>query len=521
MPNILTLPNELQIEVFWHYFLELNQSDGSDVRFILASVCSHWRNLIFSESLLWKSIAINITSVIPRPLFYAPNEISLVDPKDIFLRTMIAFKNACHLPVNLTIVVPDTPLTYFNVRHTDLLAEILCKEASRIASVSISGDSWVLHLSLLRGFLDQPMPLLHTFSHTIWKRFNVSAHYTFDKQLTNLAGRHIPVLQYPHQDNDMAKVNAWGRKMYPKLQNVYISGAPYEWDKLPTQGLKELGMCNQPIMACPSYGLMRQLLSFSAPTLEQLEVHGFLSYIADPDSVEERTFHPVVLPAVKTLSLGYQAPDEVTTFLPSIRTPALQRLNVSDIYSPPFIGDEVFLPTDNMLRSMIQYLPLHNLDVLELDRVVFQDDLPPPEILHWLVEGNVPAEDVPFTMRFLAALTSLKHLDIWAADDSLLYYLNYPAKPNYDKDGQALHDGVRKLRRHTERHLPYLPTLETLYLHGEGEKVFLFLVNRVHYTIREKPLHVTIEETVTDRIDKHKLAILQDMISSLACRSTP
>ena len=158
MLNILDLANELQLEIFQLCILE-PEDDLSDVRFTLAAVCGHWRDLIFNVASLWTSITVDSASVIPHPLYR--HDDCLLYPEDVFLRTMIAFKNARGLPVDLIIEVPDAPIPCFNVRHTNLLAEILCDEASRIASLSISGDCWDMHLSALRGFLNQPMPLLH------------------------------------------------------------------------------------------------------------------------------------------------------------------------------------------------------------------------------------------------------------------------------------------------------------------------------------------------------------------------
>ena len=310
----------------------------------------------------------------------------------------------------------------------------------------------------------------------------------------------------------MANVNAWGHRMYPKLRHVAISGAPYKWNKLPTHKLRTLKLCNQPVVACPSYALMRNLLSFSASTLETLDVSGLL-FFSDRD--DDTAIQPVVLPALKALSFAYQIPDEVTEFLPSIRTPALKRLHITDTYSSSFLAeDEGILPTDDMLERMIQYLSLHQVEKLELNRVVFKDTIPIPEVKDCLMEGGVRVQDVPFTMRFLSALTSLKRLTVWASNDNFLSYLNYPAKPSYSKGGQALHDGAKKKGRHH----PYLPMLEKLFVHGEDENIYWFLAYRARWTVRQKPLHVVIGETVFDKLDEGRLTALQACRLELAYR---
>ena len=239
---------------------------------------------------------------------------------------------------------------------------------------------------------------------------------------------------------------------------------------------------------CPPW-LVLYLLGYGADTLEDLWIIGSLHYADDDDEDYCRHF---VLSKLEKLFIEYEDPDEVANFIPFIRTPALQQLELSDTLTSLLPEDEQ--PTsDDMLTAMMHHLPLDQLQRLVLRGVIFQDEIALPEPDDFLFKGRVSPEDVPVTMRFLASLTSLKLLSLCVLEDErVLPLLNYPRAPIFDKHGQALPDIILE-----SRHLPLLPALACLHLTAvNSEKaahVHQFMDDRAEFTICERMLDIIVE----------------------------
>ena len=183
-----------------------------------------------------------------------------------------------------------------------------------------------------------------------------------------------------------------------------------------------------------------------------------------------------------------------TNFLPSIRTPALKRHDIVDVFTLFQDGrDATVIPTDHMFKAMMEHLLVQQLERLDIEHVVFEDEIVIPELDAMSIEGQVLPKDVPFARRFLESLTSLKHLEYWVADERFLSLLDYPVIPSFGRDGQVLHDCAVQV---PSRHLTYLPTLYTLHLHGHAAEMcpFVDMRARVHSTIR-KPIPIVVHRT--------------------------
>lgn len=471
MANFLTVPNEIKLKIFQLLI------EDTEVNFTLMAVCRDWKNLIQHEAIFWRHILINEHSVLHRPLS---------SPQEIFFHAEFALKHSRGLPIDIVIQVPDLyePSPRFHRIHAGMLTQILRREAHRIASISISGNDWEMHLSILAGFHGIPMPLLHTFNISIWEYTHALEHYGYNEQRISLSPIPVPILQYPSDDDDMSKVNTWGQKMYPNLQHISIKGAPFNWRTLPTSGLKTLTLGHQPADTSPPLPLIQELLSFAAPSLEELSVLGPFPF--------QNATQATILPNLTKLSLTYKSPDECALFLPYIRAPALKQLHLKDTvdrFGFRLTSWHVDMCTDAMLRAMILCLPLHQLEALIIEDVAFKDKYltPPPS-------SSSLNPSLPFTIHFLASLTSLKHLYLteWG---NFLQLLNHP--------GAA-------------QGFAYLPQLETLHVDGVVDDILRFLTDRVQIGRQRNPLYIEVGEMADGDLDAKQRDAVQEMIKKLA-----
>lgn len=479
MSTISSLPNAILVEIFKSYLtLPKGGLDfHDDLRFVLLAVCHDWRTFVMNEPSLWQTIEINALSVIPRH----PQDFD-IDPVAIFYRPCIAFQCAREFPVELTIELP-TDNKFFNLYHCALLAEILRREAPRIWSLTVTGDNWPMHLCTFSGLENVPMPHLHTFVHDVWSGVEISEEERRDEP--------FPFLQYPTEDEgvDSDAVNQWGRELYPNLTHLEISGAPYDFCLLPTSGLEEFGLCFVPNDRCPPW-LIPAMLEYSVDTLENLWIIGSLNREDEDDDINRH----VVLPKLRKLHIEFEGPDEVAHFIPFIRTPALEHLELSDTLTSQLPEDEQ-QSSDDMLTAMMLHLPLDQLQRLFLTGVVFNDEITVPEPDAFLVKGQVSPQDTPVTLRFLASLTSLRLLSLCLLeDDRFLSLLNYPRTPNFDENGEVLPAGAMQ---GSSRHLPLLPALECLRLTAvspaKAAQVHEFMDDRAFFTVWERLLNVIVE----------------------------
>lgn len=484
MSAIASLPNELLFKIFKEYLLLPNDDLDfhGDMRFILLGVCNKWRKLVVNERLLWTTIDINERCVIPRPLRNGS-----VNPAAIFFRTLLAFQCARNLPVKLTIDLPSNT-KYFGLHHCVLLSHILNRVASRIESLTVSGDSREMHIRALQGLKNRPMPSLRSFTHSAWSASGkVSEEY---------ANKLIPILQYPFEDKNtvMDTVNLWGAALYPNLSYLDINGVPYDLSLLPTTGLREFGFSNMPLDSCPPW-LIQDMLSYCSDTLENLWIVTSLDD-NDDDAYEDGKNDPVVLTKLKKMFIEYEDPKEVAKLLPFIRAPVLEQLDLSDAFTS--YEDDIQVPsTDGMLEAMMNTLALNRIERLKLIGVVFKDEIPLPEREAFLVKGQVSPKDLPMTLRFLASLTSLSLVHLGVTDsERILPLLNYPRAPNFGTDGEALRNDAKQ---DPSRHLAYLPALECIHLPDAGSTkidalVQQFVDDRAISIVHEKDLHIVIEQ---------------------------
>ena len=144
--------------------------------------------------------------------------------------------------------------------------------------------------------------------------------------------------------------------------------------------------------------------------------------------------------------------------------------------------------TDGMVRAMMLHLPLHQLETLVIEHLTFKDDIPIPRCEHFLERSP----SLPYTMRFLASLTSLKHLHIteWG---NFLQLLNYPGPAGF----------------------AYLPKLETLRVEAVIDDIFRFLKDRVQVRQR-RPLRFEIGGKTYGEFNSKQLKVVQEMINELA-----
>lgn len=137
---------------------------------------------------------------------------------------------------------------------------------------------------------------------------------------------------------------------------------------------------------------------------------------------------------------------------------------------------------------MILCLPLHQLEVLVIEDVAFKDKYltPPPS-------SSSLNPSLPFTIHFLASLTSLKHLHLteWG---NFLQLLNHSGAPGF----------------------AYLPQLETLHVDGVADDIVRFLTDRVQMGLQRNPLQIEVGEMADGDFDAKQREVVEEMIKKLA-----
>lgn len=165
--------------------------------------------------------------------------------------------------------------------------------------------------------------------------------------------------------------------------------------------------------------------------MEVLELNGVISTDEFPNDFG-LTNRRLTLPRVGHFTLGYTISQEVRLLLQYLDLPAIHDLTIINL--------EAIWCTDSTdaIENIIDYLPLHQINTLTLDRVCHGDHrtntVPTVTKNEWLHDED----KLPLSLRLIRRLTSLRHLYLYSPCSVFMEYMNYPINLNDLNDGQLV-----------------------------------------------------------------------------------
>ncbi|KAK0232439.1 hypothetical protein EDD85DRAFT_847901 [Armillaria nabsnona] len=420
------LPNEILLEIF--AFGALGSSDAA-FAFRVSTTCALWRSLAISEARLWTSLTVTgTTACIPEP----KHAVDALDTVEVmFPRETLILERSADQDVDVEILVDSHTMGFmpgetqvpsrFTNTHFLYLSCLLASHAFHIRSFLVSTRDFRFITWLCMEFRWIAMPrlkkwVLSCLADNIASDLSFSEEYEVDP---------IHVLEYSTEgiQPSSQELQRWSGALYPLLKDVQCSGVPYDWNLFSASNLQNLCLAYQPWGDRPSMETLCGILSNSMNTLESL----VLAYVVDFFSGSPPPAIRLVLPRVQNLTLGYAVPQEVQVLLRAFEFPAINKL----IIQP----SEAAMGTADVFINVMNYLPLGQLQILELWAVYFGSAFPGPDP-ELVKEGSIAEQALPVALQFIRRLTSLRVLSLHFPCSGFLKYMNYPV--SRPKDGTEL-----------------------------------------------------------------------------------
>ncbi|KAK0445135.1 hypothetical protein EV421DRAFT_341562 [Armillaria borealis] len=419
------LPNEILLEIF--AFGALGSCDTA-FSFRVSTTCRLWRSLAISEARLWTSLTVTgTTACIPEPR----HAVDALDAAEvIFPRETLILERSADLDVDVEILV-DSHLMgtmpgetqvppCFTSTHFLYLSCLLASHAYHIRSFFASTRDFKSIIWLCMEFRWVVMPRLKKL--VLSCPDNIASDLSFSEEYEV---EPVHVLEYATEDIQPSsqELQRWSGALYPLLKDVECSGVPYDWNLFSASNLQNLCLAYQPWDDRPSMETLRGILSNSMNTLESL----VLACVIDIDSGLPPPATRLVLPRVQNLTLGYAVSQEIQVLLRAFEFPAINKLVIQP--------SEAGTGTADVFINVMNYLPLDQLQILELWAAYFGSAFPGPDP-ELVKEGIIAEEALPVALQFIRRLPSLRVLSLHFPCSVFLKYMNYPVTRR--KDGIEL-----------------------------------------------------------------------------------
>ncbi|KAK0448465.1 uncharacterized protein EV420DRAFT_844307 [Desarmillaria tabescens] len=406
---IYRLPPELLIEIFLHATLEPKRRDVWRVRaknpLVISHVCGVWRDIAIDCSPLWSCIAIQQSSAVITPATRRARHLhdSFNDTRVNFPLTKLYLQRSRKLPIDVEIIVrqPPSPQDWWTCSYAHVLSDLLLPHVGRFRSLMMNHQSWVCHRILWERILTVSMPILEDLEF-----------YSFSPADTEDVST----------DRLLASPKA---ELCPSLKELTIS-IPCQWQEFGFSNLTSLSFAMLPLHHCPTIQELVEILRLSKDTLDKVEIIGAFAArnSESPVSPSDR----LLLPNVRMLRLGFHNARDVRPFLYHVAFPALKALVIINMHGEnAFQGRTHEVHTHSINRlfdAMIRLLPLSQLTFLILRHVEFREERFPA----WssVQRGYTGEKHLPVSWKFMASLTSLRHLFLISPDNATLTSMNYP-----------------------------------------------------------------------------------------------
>ncbi|KAK0479091.1 hypothetical protein EDD18DRAFT_1113956 [Armillaria luteobubalina] len=436
---ISKLPNELLVEIF---IMSISTSGRVDYPFLLSVICKRWRSIMIGYSPLWTRLYITECS----PDYSTAATAVILDPdlgpKAVFARAACFLERSSALDIDVIIRIGSAPFPdstnlqpshmVFTDKHFLCLSRLLVQHAYHIKNFSVDTGFWSSHVNALISFRNVPMPRLQSFEICHRSMSQVAFEEDFEDDLQE---GEIDVLQHPTLSSTEDQI-LWNKCMYPSLRVLDFSGVPFRWHLFCPRNLTRLCLRFQPYEERPLASILRGILAGSADTLEILELNGVISTDASSNDFGLPN-RRLTLPHVRHFTLGYTTPQEVRLLFQYLDLPAVGELNINNL--------EVVWCMDSteVIESIIESLPLHQIHTLTLERVCHGDhrtETLPAVHTDFGKNGWTHDEDrLPVSLRFIRRLTALKHLYLYSPCSVFMEYMNYPINLNDLNDKVHIH----------------------------------------------------------------------------------
>ncbi|KAK0197769.1 hypothetical protein F5146DRAFT_57278 [Armillaria mellea] len=398
---IYRLPPELLVEIFLHAIKFMPKSkDALLVRpnslpLVISQVCSIWRDVAVECRSLWTRIAIYRCVAFP-----VERELRIGDPiSDVrldFPLTQLFLERSGEHPIDVEIGIeqPPLPQNWWACDHVCQLSDLLLPHVGRLRSLMVNHHSWECHRTLWERIFSASMPILE------------------DLQFYHLSPVFSTVLALPNA------------QLCPSLKNMIIS-IPCRWQGFRHSNLTSLSFAMLPLRYCPTVQELVEILRFSKDTLDKVEILGTFTERGSEGSTspDDR----LTLPNVRMLRLGFYDARDVQKFLSCVAFPALKALVMINMHGDNAWGimrDAYARFMSALFNAMIHLLPLGQITFLVLRYVEFREERLP--VWASVEHSYVEKEDLPVPLKFMASLTSLRHLFLISPDNVTLTSMNYP-----------------------------------------------------------------------------------------------
>ncbi|KAG1725619.1 uncharacterized protein EDB91DRAFT_1167741 [Suillus paluster] len=406
---------------------------------VLASVHRHWRHIALSTSTLWSSLVMSLEQVVRRLAAHIAR--SRNSPVDILIDTRDPEWNFEDDGEECSTQNPTSfPYTTFIPQILDLLFP----QMYRWRSLTILSDTWaplrvaLERLSVPTLTMGSGAPRLETL---MLMRCNEFLGYldTFSPR-THLAFDGIPfaaLMGAPHHDL------ATQSHPLPKLRNITLVGVHLNWTHF---SCYTLGAALNPSLSRVFNGIQSLELSQHCrevrPTFEEFSgilkacphLRKLVIRVSGPrfDEGVQCSDHPVSLPQLEELHLGYTSVEDAAMLLSHIHAPNLVALSIEDANHIASADDEDSDPLltycatglldlcDISTEFGLNHGP-HSNSAASKDSVVSTVKPPFPQ-LERLSLNSVTACMIPFSL-FMAAVPKLRHLSICRTPNALAVLL--------------------------------------------------------------------------------------------------
>ncbi|KAJ3837707.1 hypothetical protein F5878DRAFT_621699 [Lentinula raphanica] len=209
-----------------------------------------------------------------------------------------------------------------------------------------------------------------------------------------------------------------GAKMYPNLRILTLQGTFQNWAQLIPRHLVELNLEYLPVNRRPTYNQLRALLLGNQSTLESLTL-----WDATPFAGEQGK---IVLPKLKTLSLGFSFLDAAISLTTYLELPSLTNLEIHDMTKhniSNFINAQAYrwtlLLLGDLYLRMINHWPVKQITHLILRSPFFE--LPEYDRFdEACLQQRGDKVPIPILLEFLFNCSSLKELHLIDPDQASL-----------------------------------------------------------------------------------------------------
>ncbi|KAK0199525.1 hypothetical protein DFS33DRAFT_225941 [Desarmillaria ectypa] len=405
---IYCLPPEILIEIFLHATLEPKRQDVWRIRaknpLVISQVCGIWRDVAIECSPLWSCIAIQQSSAVTTRAeahaCYVHD--SSDDTRVDFPLTQLYLRRSGEHPIDVEIIVrqPLSPQDWWTCSHARVLSDLLLPHVGRFRSLMMNHQSWMCHRILWERILTVSMPILEDLEFY---------HFSPSDEDVYTTG----VLASPKAE------------LCPSLTNVTI-GVPCRWKEFRLPNLTSICFVMLPLHHCPTIQELVEILRLSKDTLDKVEILG--AFAARDSEGPVSPGNRLSLPNVRMLRLGFYNARDVQPLLYHVAFPALKALVIINMH-----GEDAFQgrmrdvhahSISRLFDTMIRLLPLYQITFLILRHVEFREERLPA----WasVQQGCVEEKHFPVPLKFMASLTSLRHLFLISPDNATLTSMNYP-----------------------------------------------------------------------------------------------